>query len=390
MSSFNNNIDFAIIWKKINSKLTAREEKAFNSWLNSDTSHKIFFEKILYYHQTGDVKDKTDLNIIRAWKTVEPHLQERKQRILPDWMKVAASVAATVVIMLSVYYISDYRTETQNTLATSEMVIPPGTSKARLIFDDGEIVDLTEGRNFHGDIEGAKIANKGNQITYTGSGNATKELKYNTLEIPRGAEYFVILSDSTKVWLNSDSRLRYPVNFIGETREVELTGEAYFEVSENPEKPFRVISTGQVVEVLGTEFNISSYTNDDQIHTTLVKGKVSVYTEKNPELTQNLIPGYQSNMSRKNGDISIHKVDVNEFIAWKNGVFNFKNKTLGEMMKTISRWYNINFEFENDVKKNIRFTGEVKRYQNLESMLKLIEETNEIKFEKNGQTIIIK
>jgi len=390
MSSFNNNIDFAIIWKKINSKLTNREEKAFNSWLNSDTSHKIFFEKILYYHQTGEVKDKTDLNIIRAWKTVEPHLQERKKRILPDWMKVAASVAATVIIMLSVYYISDYKTDSQNTLATSEMIIPPGTSKARLIFDDGETVDLTEGRNFHGDIEGAKIANKGNQITYTGSDNTTKELKYNTLEIPRGAEYFVILSDSTKVWLNSDSRLRYPVNFIGDNREVELTGEAYFEVSENPEKPFRVISAGQVVEVLGTEFNISSYTDDDQIYTTLVKGKVSVYTEKDPELTQNLIPGYQSNMSRKNGDISIHKVDVNEFIAWKNGIFNFKNKTLGEMMKTISRWYNINFEFKDEVKKDIRFTGEVKRYQNLESMLKLIEETNEIKFEKNGQTIIVK
>ncbi|MFV0591290.1 MAG: FecR family protein [Draconibacterium sp.] len=390
MSSFNNNIDFAIIWKKINSELTPKEEKAFNNWLNSDTSHKIFFEKILYYQQTGEVKDKHDLNIIKAWKTVEPHLQQRKEKKLPEWIKVAASVAATVFIMLSVYYFSANKTDTTNTLATNEMVIPPGTSKARLIFDDGEIVDLTEGRNFHGDVDGATILNKGNQISYTGTDSLIAELKYNTLEIPRGAEYFVILSDSTKVWLNSDSRLRYPVQFIGDERQVELTGEAYFEVSKNADKPFRVSSAGQVIEVLGTQFNISSYNEDDLIYTTLVEGKVKVYTENNPGLSQNLVPGYQSTVVKENGNISIRKVDVDEFIAWKDGKFNFNNRTLEEMMNTISRWYDISFEFTDENKKNIRFTGVLKRYQNLEPMLKLIEETNEIKFEKKDQTIIVK
>lgn len=390
MSSFNNNIDFVIIWKKINSKLTPKEEKAFNNWLNSDTSHKIFFEKIFYYQQTGEVKDKHDLNIIKAWKTVEPHLHQQKKRILPDWVKIAASVAATVFIMLSVYYLSVNKTDTTNTLATNEMVIPPGTSKARLIFDDGETVDLTEGRDFHGDVEGTKISNKGNQITYSSSDNLTAELKYNTLEIPRGAEYFVILSDSTKIWLNSDSRLRYPVNFIENERRVELTGEAYFEVSKNPQKPFKVITAGQVVEVLGTEFNISSYEQEDLVYTTLVEGKVKVFNQNNPDLSQNLVPGYQTYMFRETGDISIRKVNVKEFTAWKDGTFIFNKRSLADIMNTISRWYDIKVVFENDATKKIMFTGEIKRYENLDQMLHLIENTQEVKFEKVNDEIRIK
>lgn len=390
MSSFKNNIDFKLIWRKINSELSPKEQKVFNNWLNSDASHKKFFEKVLYYHQTGEVKDKHDLNIIKAWEAVEPHLEVRKERVLPDWVKYAASVAATVLIMLTVFYLSDYKPVMNSTIATSAMEIPPGTSKAKLIFDDGETVDLTTESNFHGDVDGATIVNKGNQISYTGSEQLVTEMKYNTLEIPRGAEYFIILSDSTKVWLNSESRLHYPVRFMGSERQVELSGEAYFEVSKNQNIPFKVVSAGQVVEVLGTEFNISSYKEDDFIYTTLVKGKVKVYPEDDPELYQNLIPGHQTYMDKENSDISIHKVNVNEFIAWKNGLFSFKNKTMEDMMATISRWYDISYEFEDAKKKKIRFTGELKRYENLEPMLTLIEETNEIKFEKNGQKIVIK
>lgn len=390
MSSFNNNIDFKIIWKKINSDLSPKQEKAFKKWLDSDTSHKIFFEKILYYHKTGEVKDKRDLDVLKAWETVLPHLKKNKKQGLPDWLKIAGSVAATVFIMLSVYFVVEKQPKQSQIVKASEMVIPPGTSKARLIFDDGETVDLGAGRDFHGEVDGTQIVNKGNRITYAGESTRATEMRYNTLEIPRGAEYFIILADSTKVWLNSDSRLRYPVNFIGENRQVELTGEAYFEVFENAEKPFRVLSGGQIVEVLGTSFNISSYSENDLIYTTLVEGKVKVFSEDNPDLTQNLIPGYQTYMFKESGDISIRKVDVKEYIAWKDGVFTFNKRTLQEMMNIISRWYDIDVVFEDEAKKELRFTGEIKRYENLENMLQLIEKTQEVKFKKIGNEIRIK
>ena len=390
MSMANKNIDFELIWKKINSELSIKEEKLFSKWLDSDENHKSFFEKVVYYHKTGKIYDANDLNVIQSWNKTEPKLFISKRRYLPDWVKIAGSVAATVVIMLSVYFIVENQPKELEVVEIREMTIPPGTSKALLIFDDGETVDLSEGRAFHTEIDGAKISNRGNQISYVRQGTQLAELRYNILEIPRGAEYFIILSDGTKVWLNSDTRLKYPVNFIGNERVVELTGEAYFEVTKDTRKPFRVSTGGQIVEVLGTEFNVSSYTDEELIYTTLVEGRVKVFSENNPELSQNLTPGYQTYMYKESGDISIRKVDVDEYVAWKNGEFQFNNRTLLEMMGTISRWYDINVVFETDQKKKMRFTGNIKRYENLEQMLQLIEKTHEVKFEKTGDEIIIK
>ncbi len=390
MPSINRKVDFKIIWKKINSELTPREEKEFADWLNSDPYHKTFYQKVLYYQETGEVKDRRDVDIMKAWKIVVSHLHDHKKRVIPTWVKMAGSVAATVLIMLSIYFTIEIRQRNTEFADSSEMVIPPGSSKARLIFDNGESIDLVAGNNFHGEVDGAKITNKGSQISYTASDEELTELKYNTLVIPRGAEYFVILSDSTKVWLNSDSRLRYPVNFASNKRYVELEGEAYFEVSEDEARPFIVSSQGQVVEVLGTEFNITAYPYEELIYTTLVEGRVKVFAEENPGLSQNLIPNYQTYMFKESGDISIREVDVNDYTAWKHGIFNFNKKTLSEMMNTLSRWYDFEVAFEESEMETIRFTGEVKRYENLEKVLRLIEKTQEVRFEKSGNQIIIR
>ncbi|MCW3805546.1 FecR family protein [Plebeiibacterium marinum] len=385
-----NNIDFVIIWKKIHDKLSDSQEKEFNTWLNADSSHEEFFEKILHYHKTGEVKNYRDLDFINVWNSIEPRLKDHNDKKIPDWIKISVSVAATVLIMLSVYLVVNINHQ-DSRLTANEMTIPPGSSKARLIFDDGESVDLVHGRDFHGEVDGAKISNQGNQISYTGSqGIKGTEVKYNTLEIPRGAEYFVILSDSTKVWLNSDSRLRYPTAFVGDVRQVELEGEAYFEVAKNKSMPFRVQTQGQVVEVLGTEFNLCSYKENELIYTTLVEGKVKVFSKDNPELTQTLVPGYQSYMYKNSRDISVRKVDVKKYTAWKEGVFYFKNENLETMMHTLSRWYDIEVVFEGDSKRNLKFTGEIKRYENLEQMLHLIEQTQEVHFEMKGKEIRIK
>jgi len=189
--------------------------------------------------------------------------------------------------------------------------------------------------------------------------------------------------------LNSDSKLRYPVSFVGDERIVELTGEAYFEVSKDKTRPFKVITDGQVVEVVGTEFNISSYSNEELIYTTLVEGQVKVYTEENPELSQTLLPGFQTYCFREEGLISKRKVDVYEYTAWKEGVFYFKNKPLVDMMKTLAKWYDIDVVFENQAKKDIRFCGELPRYDNFEKILMKIEKTYEVRFEIRDNILVV-
>ena len=385
------NIDFELLWKKINSKLSTEEETIFQKWIETNKQNLTYFEKVKIYYKTGKVHDDKVYNIAKSWYETEPRLIGRKIRKMPDWVKMIASVAATVLIMLSIYFGYVEKPAVTVIANKQELVIPPGTSKARLVFDNGKSIELSNDSTFNAEIDGALVSSHGNQISYFAQDNETTEqLQYNTLEIPRGAEYFIVLSDGTKIWLNSDSKLKYPVKFSKTERAVELSGEAYFEVSKDANKPFRVSSGAQIVEVLGTQFNISSYKDEDLIYTTLVEGKVKVFTENNPELTQNLTPGFQTYMYRESGDISIRKVDVSEFTAWKDGEFYFKNKTLYEMMQVLSRWYNIETVFKNEDRKNIHFTGTVKRYENLENMLSLIEKTQEVKFEKTGNQIVVK
>ena len=198
------------------------------------------------------------------------------------------------------------------------------------------------------------------------------------------------MSDGTKVWLNAETTLKYPVQFVGAERNVELTGEAYFEVAHNESKPFHVVSGGQSIEVLGTEFNISAYKDDLNIVTTLVKGKVSVYETYTKNKNQLLKPNGQTTMNRRSGEITSKVVDPKNFIAWKSGAFYFQDKTFDGMMKVLSRWYDINVFYDNEAVREIKFTGRFKRYDDFETVKNLIEKTDEVKFELNGKTVVIK
>jgi transmembrane sensor len=209
------------------------------------------------------------------------------------------------------------------------------------------------------------------------------------LKIPRGGEFYLTLSDNTKVWLNSETTLKYPVEFAGEERRVELTGEAFFEVEKDAERPFRVVSDEQVVEVLGTSFNISSYPEDSVILTTLVEGKVNVFLGENPETSQTLLPKHQSFLARGEDRIMQREVDVSEYVAWKDGEFYFRDQSLENIMKTLSRWYDIDVVFNEPQAKDILFTGHLERYENFERILNLIQRTNEVSYSEEGRTITI-
>ena len=266
----------------------------------------------------------------------------------------------------------------------------PGVDKAMLILDDGSTYDLYANKELSIEEGGTRINSQGTGIQYVQEKESTKALKYNTLKIPRGGEFFLLLSDSTRVWLNSETILRYPVQFFGDERKVELIGEAFFEVKENKEKPFIVVSNEQIVEVLGTSFNISSYKEDSIIYTTLVNGKVEVYLKDNPEIKQSLSPNYQSTLLKKEGLISQRKVDTYQYIAWKEGRFVFEYQTLGEIAKVLERWYNVDFVFANAELKDIPFSGEFLRYGDIEKIYEIIQKTGtQLKFKQTERTIEI-
>nr|WP_281501004.1 FecR family protein [Cellulophaga sp. F20128] len=240
---------------------------------------------------------------------------------------------------------------------------------------------------------GHNVTSNGEEIVYNKKkSNSKDEIAYNTLTVPRGGQFYLVLSDGTKVWLNSESKLIYPVNFVdGMLRKVELVyGEAYFDVSpsiEHKDTKFLVFNDHQEVEVLGTEFNIKAYNNEDSIYTTLVEGKVSV---SNMESKQKLIPNQQTKLNLKNKSIGVQEVDVYSEISWKKGLFSFKGKTLKEIMVVLTRWYDFEVEFANEELENVKFNGVLSKKDSIKEILNVIKKTKFINaYEIKNQKITI-
>jgi transmembrane sensor len=289
------------------------------------------------------------------------------------------------------YFISKNEVGIDKNVA-AEKIIQIGTDKATLTLEDGSEVVLEKGH-----VYASKTANSnGKNIIYKNAQNNAKEttinIAYNYLTIPRGGEFFVQLSDSTKVWLNSETKIKFPVKFRkGVVREVELIyGEAYFDVSSSEKHygaSFKVFTQFQVAEVLGTAFNIKAYKDENEIATTLVEGKVSVNLNDKKEI---LMPTQQLNYNTNNKTFTILTVNTDFETSWHKGYFSFTGKPLKEIMKFISRWYDIDIEFENKLNENIKFNGSLSRNQNIENILLTIKNTNNINYEIKSDKIIIK
>ncbi len=388
MTEQNQNIDFEIIWKKIHHQTTDEEENILNQWLSSHSSHRRYYETALQYYTNGSQFINSPAELKKALKNIHRkagiHAPFRNSGII-----AITSIAASLLLLLLFQF---YKAGEPELSISNQQVqsIVPGSNKAILILSDGTEHDLTSGNNSFIDTDGNEIKNTGNQLEYISKNNQTAEIKYNTLKIPRGGEYFLILSDSTKVWLNSETTLRFPVHFAADVRHVELTGEAYFEVSKNRNLPFIVTSGNQIVKVLGTEFNISSYPDSRAILTTLVKGSVEVSLSNNSSEKQLLKPSEQSYILNNEPIIETRMVDVNLYISWKNGRFVFQDQALEEIMNTLSKWYDVQFAFTNEEDKNLRFTGNLERYADFSEILKKIERTNEVDFIIENKKITIK
>ncbi|MDO5979837.1 FecR family protein [Flavivirga spongiicola] len=332
---------------------------------------------------------------IESWSRIESQInkaQKKKGNLFRPYLKYVAA-AVLIGILATSYFIRDkfVNNDIENTTPTivNTNIIVPGTDKATLTLEDGSQVALGKGSSF----QTQNASSNGEEIIYEVAKQNAKEVVYNYLTIPRGGQFFVKLSDGTKVWLNSESQLKFPVSFIdGETRNVELVyGEAYFDVSSSSEhkgSKFKVFNQSQEIEVFGTEFNIKAYKDETNVYTTLVEGKIEVNTSIDKQL---LVPNQQSNVDVINNKLSVAVVDINTEISWKNGVFIFKEKPLKNIMKVISRWYDIDVVFVNKELEDIRFKGVLGKDQNIEEILSAIKTLSIIKdYKIKDKTIILK
>jgi ferric-dicitrate binding protein FerR (iron transport regulator) len=244
-----------------------------------------------------------------------------------------------------------------------------GTNKAMLTLDDGTVIPL--------DSTGSQTIQQGNTTAYRHNGalqyqggRTSAVVRYNTLTTPRGGQYEVILPDGTKVWLNADSRLRYPVSFAGNERVVELEGQAYFETVRDAHQPFLVKVGNMAVQVLGTSFDIMAYKDEKSIHTTLISGAIKVAANKENRL---LRPGQQAVIAE--GGIDVNTVNTDDVIAWKNGYFSFRDADISAVMRQLSRWYDVTVSYPAGIPKGT-FSGEIGRSLSLLQALKILEQTN--------------
>lgn len=300
-------------------------------------------------------------------------------------------VAATIMLFIAFSYFITTKNNTNK--IPSEIIavdkIVPGTDKATLTLSDGSNLLLEKGKSF----KSKTLKSDGEKVIYSNSTDKNYSLAYNFLTIPRGGEFFLKLSDGTKVWLNSESQLKYPENFIdGEERIVELIyGEAYFEVTSseiNKGSKFKVINKSQEINVLGTQFNIKAYKDEEHIYTTLVEGSISLESEG---FKKTLVPEQQSVLNPINRTLSINKVDVYNEIAWKRGVFSFDGKSLKEIMKVLSRWYDFEVKFQNPNIEKEKFVGVIEKDQKIEEILLILKKFKILKdYEIKEKSIILK
>lgn len=382
------NIDYSLIWKYFNSSLTHLEEEKLNIWLNSDIKHQQYFNRLKEQKSGNPNSGNIEIDSFEAWKNIKFPPKRLKYHF---WkIGVAAGIFIIMVIFIANYI---FKFDKEELVGIENIQFEPGGEKTTLVLDNGEKLELESKKDTLINQTEAIIKNKHCKLNYKAREESKEktetEIKYNTLIVPRGGEYTLVLCDGTEVKVNSESMLKFPVVFDKNYRSVQLIGEAFFDVKTDSLRPFIVTSNNHVVKVYGTSFNIKSYENENYVATTLVEGQVSVYAGFDKTTEQTLTPGFQSIYKKDSNQFEQKEVDVRQFTSWKEGRFFFRNMSLEEMTNVLGRWYNLDFEFKNKEAKELRFNGNLKRYDNIQTLLNQIIKTNEVKFSAYGKTIYV-
>lgn len=321
----------------------------------------------------------------KTWAELEKKMKNKSKFRFRYWYSVAAVFAMCLFGYQFYFLFQNYQTQNR------EALVVPGRSQAYLEIDNTRRIEL-------GRLDTLILSEKSElrlnaeKIVYasseekTGKRNAKKN-EYHKINVPRNAEFYVELSDGTKVWVNSESSIEFYSRFESATRTVKLTGEAYFEVAENKRKPFIVETQNAKIKVLGTAFNVKAYPDENRTYTTLTEGKVDVSSENMEEVLQ---PREQLVLENATGKHLKNKVNPSIYSAWMRGKFVFKDESLEDILHAISRWYDIQVFYENSKLKEEKFSVSLNRYENISSLLKHFETTEFVRFEMKGKALIVK
>jgi transmembrane sensor len=365
----------------IRGTLTGTERSELDDWILRSDENELLFDYL-----TSEENKQRTLDLYESEEKVLKRIKKRinftstkRKRLMPlSFISIAASLI--VIVSLALFFLTERGNKKPDTAKTSVASTDPqpGTDKAILTLSNGEKILLDSSAPSH--LNEGRITISEGTVAY--GGIAEEASQQNTLSTPRGGQYKLVLPDGTKVWLNAESSVTYTTSFTGNERRVSLTGEGYFEVMKNKEKPFIVESSAGVVKVLGTHFNINSYGDENIGVTTLLEGSVEITKEGMKKV---LKPGEQAKTD--NNTVVVEAVDTKLAVAWKDGEFVFNNTPVSAILRQLARWYDLQVEFRDPVEKHLN--GTIKRDVPLSKVLHYLEETGEVHFKVEGSKIIV-
>lgn len=390
-----NEVDFRkLVGDYVTGKLSEHEQRKFFDLLEGDKYRNILEE---VFREEWNEENYLDQPNAQLGDRIEQFILNRiaKKAETPvrsiSFFRRYRSIAAAIILIIigvSSYLWFNNRSNSGNDIAktTSQHDILPGGNKAVLTLSDGSSIVLDSAANGTLALQGSTKVLKTNegQLAYNIGNEEATEILYNTLATPRGGQYQLVLPDGSKVWLNAASSIHYPTSFTGKDRKVEITGEAYFEVEKNIRMPFIVKVNDMEVRVLGTHFNVNAYSDEAVAKTTLLEGSVLVARDAATVL---LKPGQQAQIAKTGTLKVIDNADLDEAVAWKNGVFYFNRVDIQTIMRQIARWYDVDIQYQGEIIPK-KFGGEIQRDLNLSEVLEGLKETG-IHFRIEGRKLIV-
>ena len=379
-----------IIAASLKGNANDEEQRTLREWLSVSTRNK----KI--YDEFKDGK-RLEQKIVESqqinWKNDYQHFITKRQRTRKNRrMKTIIRYAAILTLPIVAAGIFLLQKNDRQTIVSISEVIKPGEHKAVLITGGGERITLSDSTLSPIQEQNGMIVNvTNNKVSYIlpeDSLCTQGSPIFNTLQIPRGGEYFLTLADGTEVWLNAETEIRYPVQFTGDKRVVYLDGEAYFTVAPDKNKPFTGVSTHASVSVLGTQFNFRAYPDERDVQTTLVSGSVIMQSEKYKQQIT-LVPGEQGVLEKNSAKLMKQEVNTYLYTAWKDGRFAFRDARLEDLFNILARWYDLSVFYQSPEAKDIRFTGDLNKTDDFKSILKIIEQNERVIFTVNQRTVFI-
>ena len=379
-----NNIDKWKLLLKVLSDELPEDDNQFQRWLNENSANKSLYKSLKEGQGDDALFDKE-----QVFKNISNKLSLNTTRKTgwhrTKWFKYATSAVAIVALfIIAIYHVTR---EPHIPEAVEKNIFDPGSKKAYLLSMKGEMIDLSESFEVKKE-DGTIISNKSEgMISFEKTASVNRKIEQQTIYVPKSGEYELALADGSRVFLNSESQLTFPSYFEGDTRRVELIGEAYFEVKKE-DKPFVILTPELTVEVLGTSFNINAYETNPYVNTTLVEGNVRVHLAESQKVFQ-LKPEQNLRLNKLSDEVSVQQVNTDIYTAWVKGEFMFRNQPLPEIFAQLERWYDFKIVYENQDIKKMRFTGSAQKAKPLNYLLDLITAVTDIQYRNERDKIIL-